>query len=173
MTAYSSSLDQGKVVATERITRPSFWNGSLLPLDECMSAELLFDLAANSVGKSHASYQYKGHQWALAIDAASQDSAYRPDLIGQLDVEIPHTWDEVMALAQRLKDKDGGSVSTPLMPIDCFPCFFTLCANFGEQAFTNESAAISRPMGLHVLGMMFEFALYRQRFGLEIEQRHP
>jgi len=128
--------------------------GSLLALDTCMSAEFLSDLAKNSVGKSHASYNYDGHQWALAIDAASQVSAYRQDLMTQMDDEVPHTWDQVLALAQRLKRKGNGYVSTPLIPIDCFPCFFTLCANFGEQAFTNEMVAVSRPMGLHVLGMM-------------------
>ncbi len=128
--------------------------GSLLPLDECMNTQFLSDLAQNSVGKSHASYSYNRHQWALAIDAASQVSAYRPDLLAQVDTEVPQKWDQVLALAKRLKGSGRGSVSTPLMPIDCFPCFFTLCANFGEQAFTNEAVAVSRPLGHHVLGLM-------------------
>ena len=63
--------------------------GSLLPLDECLSAEFLSDWAQNSVGKSHASYNYDGHQWALAIDAASQVSAYRPDLLAQPHLAPP------------------------------------------------------------------------------------
>jgi multiple sugar transport system substrate-binding protein len=128
--------------------------GSLIPLDDFMSAEFLSELAANSVGKSHASYSFDGHQWALAIDAASQVSAYRADLIAKTDSEIPQTWDQVIALGQRLKSQGRGYVSTPLMHVDCFPCFFTLCATFGEQAFTNEYSAVSRPLGKHVLGMM-------------------
>ncbi|HTX00254.1 MAG TPA: hypothetical protein VMD59_15845, partial [Acidimicrobiales bacterium] len=38
-------------------------------------------LAARSVGRSHDSYRFMGRQWALAIDAAAQVSAHRPDLI--------------------------------------------------------------------------------------------
>jgi len=126
--------------------------GSLLPLDDYLSADFLSDQARNSVGKSHTSYNYDRHQWALAIDAASQVSAYRPDLLAS--DEVPQTWDQVIALAQRLKRQGHAHVSTPLMHVDCFPCFFSLCANAGEQAFTSEGVAVSRPVGRHALGMM-------------------
>ena len=43
----------------------------LLPLDEHVPAAFLAEQAASSVGPSHASYFYGGHQWALAIDAAT------------------------------------------------------------------------------------------------------
>src|SRR4051812_9409299 len=46
-------------------------SGVLVPLDEHLPAEFLADQAENSVGKSHESYTFGGHQWALAIDAAS------------------------------------------------------------------------------------------------------
>src|SRR6185369_8711512 len=84
----------------------------------------------------------------------SQVSAYRLDLLAKVEAEIPQTWDEVIALGQRLKGMGRASVSTPLMPIDCFPTFFSLCANFGEQAFTSEEFSVSRSLGQHVLGMM-------------------
>src|SRR5215204_1118390 len=74
--------------------------GSLLPIDDYLSADFLSDQAYNSVGKSHTSYMFKGHQWALAIDAASQVSAYRPDLLAQIEAEIPQTWGQVFALAE-------------------------------------------------------------------------
>ena len=128
--------------------------GSLLPLDDYLSAEFLNDQARNSVGKSHSSYTFEGHQWALAVDAASQVSAYRPDLLAKFEAEIPRTWDEVIALAQRLKREGGASVSTPLMHVDCFPTFFSLCASYGEQAFTTGAFAISRPIGYRVLDTM-------------------
>ena len=38
-------------------------------------------LNEQSVGLSHQSYNIDGHQWALAIDAATQVSCYREDLI--------------------------------------------------------------------------------------------
>ncbi len=125
--------------------------GSLLPLDAYLGAGFLSDQASSSVGQSYASYTFDNYQWALAVDAASQVSAYRPDLLARFDAEIPQTWQQVFALAQRLQ---RGGVSTPLMHVDCFPCFFSLCANAGEQAFTSEVVAVSRPVGRHVLGMM-------------------
>src|SRR5262249_29411895 len=49
----------------------------LLPLDSCVAPETLQTLTDESAGPSHASYFYAGHQWALAIDAAMQSTAYR------------------------------------------------------------------------------------------------
>ncbi|MEO6000478.1 MAG: hypothetical protein ABIN89_26780 [Chitinophagaceae bacterium] len=44
---------------------------SVLPLDEYLSKEYLNDQLKNTVSYSHLSYNYNGHQWALAIDAAT------------------------------------------------------------------------------------------------------
>ena len=49
--------------------------------DKPVYTDKLSILAKESVGKSHQSYFINNHQWALAIDAASQVSAYRNDLI--------------------------------------------------------------------------------------------
>ena len=60
--------------------------GALLALDEVIDAAFIDDQARNSVGPSHASYEWDDHLWALAIDAAGHVSAYRPDLLEQLGV---------------------------------------------------------------------------------------
>lgn len=122
--------------------------GSLLPLDDYMSAAFLAEQARYSVGKSHESYRYHGHQWALAVDAASQVSAYRPDL---LDADLPRTWDEVFALARRLKAGGRRYVAAPLMHVDTFPCFFSLCANIGEPPGTGDAVFVSRAAGRYAL----------------------
>src|SRR3954464_300632 len=44
---------------------------TLISLDAHLPADFLSDQAANSVGASHDSYNFGGHQWALAIDAAT------------------------------------------------------------------------------------------------------
>src|ERR671913_768269 len=59
-------------------------DGCLLPLDEHVDARVLADQTMNSVGPSHRSYFYGGHQWALATDAAGHVSAYRPDLLAEI-----------------------------------------------------------------------------------------
>src|SRR5215204_25412 len=43
--------------------------GCVLALEQYISKEYLDEQATGSVGASHPSYSYNGHQWALAIDA--------------------------------------------------------------------------------------------------------
>lgn len=95
--------------------------GLLLPLDGIGFDAELTDLAAQSVGPSHASYQYEGRQWALAIDAAAQVAAWRPDLLRQ----APRAWDEVFELAA------GGRVLWPAAPTDAISSFLTVAAGRG------------------------------------------
>lgn len=89
----------------------------LLPLDEHLPAGYLADQAANSVGQSHASYSYGGHQWALAIDAATPVAAWRPDLLAR----PPGTWEELLALARQ------GRVAVPGVAVDCLMHAMMLC----------------------------------------------
>jgi len=103
-------------------------SGCLLPLDAWIAPDVLGALAGQSAGPSHESYTYNGHQWALALDAAAQTSAFRPDL---LDAPLPATWDDALALARRL-DGTGRFVAMPLVPTDCICSFLTLCASQGS-----------------------------------------
>jgi multiple sugar transport system substrate-binding protein len=62
----------------------------LMPLDALRRDEDIAVLAVEAIDGTHASYNFDGHQWALAIDAAAQVAAYRPKAI----TRIPQTWDE-------------------------------------------------------------------------------
>ena len=53
-------------------------------------------LKEQSVGLSHQSYNIDGHQWALAIDAATQVSCFRKDLISSL----PQSWNDLLNLSK-------------------------------------------------------------------------
>lgn len=112
--------------------------GYLVPLDDYISAEDLSNLRTESVGASHESYFYQGHQWALAVDAAAQVAGYRPDLLAAAGVTVPSTWNEVSELAQIRQ----GFVTTPLLPVDSFCSFLTLCNSFGETPFTAGSQEV-------------------------------
>jgi len=109
-------------------------DGYLHPLDAFVPAGELATLAEESVGASHQSYFYEGHQWALAIDAASQVSGYRADLLPQ----APATWDEVFELARTRP----GFVTPALLPLDSMMCFFTLCANAGHPCCSNDAGPL-------------------------------
>jgi multiple sugar transport system substrate-binding protein len=113
-------------------------NRCVLPLDEHVSQSTLDTLGSESAGVSHESYFYGGHQWALAIDAASHVAGYRPDLLEAAGARVPETWDEVFEMAKIRP----GFVTVALFPLDSLMCFFTLCANAGHPPFSEESGRV-------------------------------
>ena len=118
---------------------------TLLPLDEHLSPEFLNDQAAHSVGQSHASYQFGGHLWALAIDAATPVSSWRPDLLEKAEAGVPQTWDDLLHLAGR------GLVTVPAIAVDSLMHFFMLCCGLGEEPFGREGQVVSREIGTGAL----------------------
>jgi multiple sugar transport system substrate-binding protein len=118
---------------------------TLVPLDEHLPAVYMADQAANSVGSSQASYSYGGHQWALAIDAAAPVSSWRPDLLARYQVEMPRTWEDLLALARR------GLVALPAIPIDTLMSFYMLCLALGEEPFVCAEEVVSRGIGVAAL----------------------
>jgi multiple sugar transport system substrate-binding protein len=127
--------------------------GCFLPVDRFVDAAFLAEQAANSVGRSHQSYQWGGHQWALATDAACQVAAYRPDLFEQTGFAVPTSWEDVFALAEARRGSSG-QVAIPLIPVDTFMCFLSICANFGEEPFTEPETVVGRPLGRFALEML-------------------
>lgn len=107
-------------------------NGILADLTELLSIEFLDDQDANGVGQSHRSYNFEGRQWGLAIDAACPVSAYRPDLLEKNKAEVPKTFDQLIALADR------GLVCCPSIALDCYGNFLNLLMAAGETIFPNE-----------------------------------
>lgn len=123
----------------------------VLPLERYLSEAYLKDQQKNSVGGSHQSYRYNGHQWALAIDAATPVASYRADLLQKHRVAVPTTWEEVLALA-----KDG-KVAVPAIPIDLLMNFYTFCLAHGKEPFQNDEEVIDSETGLQALHSMQEF----------------
>ena len=120
--------------------------GLLLALDGRGREAGLADLAAASVGLSHASYEFDGHQWALAIDAATPVAARRPDLLG----EAPAEWAEVLELAR------AGRVAFALIPVNALMTFFGLARNIGHEIGTADGRLIDAGAGAEVLERMRE-----------------
>src|SRR5205814_4655973 len=94
-------------------------SGCLLPFD----SSIHFD----TVGRSHESYNYRGKQWALAIDAATQVAAARADSLGSWPLDV----EEVLQLARQ------GRVLCPLAPVHALMCFFSTCAFLGKPCGGN------------------------------------
>ncbi len=125
-------------------------SGALLPLDEHLSVDFLTDQATHHVGLSHASYQSGGHQWALAIDAATPIAFWRDDLLVRHGISVPKTWLEVLALARQ------GRVEVPAAPINCLMNFYALCLAAGEEPFVSPERLISRDTGLAAMAQLQE-----------------
>jgi multiple sugar transport system substrate-binding protein len=71
---------------------------ALQPLETVFDEHELDTWAKGSIGPTWHSYHYLGQQWALPIDASTQVSILRPDLIEQ----APVTWAGVLALPRRV-----------------------------------------------------------------------
>jgi len=121
----------------------------LLPLESHLPAAFLADQAANTVGASHTSYLYEGHQLALAIDAATPIAGYRPDLLHQANATIPTTWGDLLALARR------GLVTVPAIPIDSLMNLFMLANALNAEPFTTDEV-IAKPEGTQALQLLRE-----------------
>jgi multiple sugar transport system substrate-binding protein len=120
--------------------------GALLALDEYLGAAQLETLERESVGASHASYGYRGHHWALGVDAAAQVSAYRPDRCDG----APIYWSDVFDLPHQ-------SVLWPYKPVDAFSTFATLLAQKGAP-LARPDCMVDRSAAAEVLEFMIRLA---------------
>ncbi len=135
--------------------------GCVLPLNEHLPEKYLQDQALHSVGGSHASYFYKGHQWALAIDAAAPAASYRADLLKEQDIPLPATWEDLLALARK------GRVALPAIPIDLLMNFYMFCIAHGATPFQHEEGVTDRHTGINALETMRElYSLVDKQFFL-------
>ena len=120
----------------------------ILPLENKIPAEHLLDNMQHAVGRSHQSYYYDNHQWALAIDAAAPVASYRSDLLEKNGATVPRTWQEITELAKK------GRVAIPSIPIDLLMNFYMLCIAEGSEPFSSEEKVIDNTTGLKTLDTM-------------------
>lgn len=101
-------------------------------------------LAGQSVGPSHESYQFNGHQWGLAIDAATPVASFRPDRLSR----VPENWEEVLELAA------DGQVGFALIPINALMTFFGMARNLNFAVAEDPDQLIAPEHGTRVLEEM-------------------
>ena len=126
-------------------------NEALLPLDDLLPADLLAELAANSVGRSYESYVAGGHLWALPVDAGDAggrvaDRTPRPGT----GCRFRETWEDLLALARR------GLVAVPAAAVDALMHCYMLCLALGEEPFSSQDEVVSAETGGQALEMLRE-----------------
>lgn len=133
----------------------------LLPLEDHVPASFLADQAAHSVGGSHASYTWKGRQYALAIDAATPVAGWRADLMEAAGAAVPRTWEDLLALARR------ALVTVPAIPIDSLMNVFMLANALGAEPFPEPGRVLARAEGAEALERLRELVLLSAPGSLE------
>ncbi len=116
-------------------------SGLLSAFDRAGRDDELRTLAQQSVGPSHASYQFDGHQWGLAIDAATPVAAYRPDKLER----APSRWNEVVELAA------DGEVGFAMIPINALMTFLGLARNLDMPLASDPEQFVDPEGGARVL----------------------
>lgn len=123
----------------------------LAPLDVGGREEAQNALRGASVGPSFGSYNWKGRQWALPVDAAAAVQVFRPDLL----LDAPKRWADVVALAHE------GKVLMSLKPPHNLMIFFTLAGNLGTRCATEAgNDLIDIEAGSRVFELMSEISRF-------------
>lgn len=125
----------------------------ILPLDKHLPKPFLTDLAKNTVGRSHESYTSNGHQYALAVDAATPVASSRPDIFKEMGLKLPETYNELLDLAKK------GLVIMPGIPQDTLMNFYMMCCTLGEDVCTSKEHVVSEEIGIKGLQLLRELAL--------------
>ena len=111
---------------------------ALQPLDQLVPAGQLAEWQAGSAGPTWASYTMPsttglGRQWAVPIDAATQVSVFRPDLLDA----VPRDWAGVPALAR------GHRTALCLGGPHAFLTLLAMCAPAGPGDLLNPPDAVA------------------------------
>jgi len=133
-------------------------SGLIQAAEDWTDPEYLDDQRRHSVGPSYASYTFEGQQWALAIDAACQVSASRPDLwTRETDMELADSWSGVATLASRLGNADF-RVAMPLNPNHAYCAFISVGLSDAGEGFWPFGECCNLDVGMEALGFLKRLA---------------
>jgi multiple sugar transport system substrate-binding protein len=119
------------------------------PLDTLAPDGVIDERRHASVGPSHESYWYAGHQWALAIDAAAQVSAIHERF---RDRQMPATWDAALDLGAELR-RAGGWMAVPMWPADLMVATYSIARGMGVELFV-DGRVFPGNSGIDVLNLL-------------------
>lgn len=123
----------------EATTDDAIW-----PLDALFDSEQIAEWGVQAVGPSQRSYEMSGYTWALPLDAATQVSVRRADLLPS----SPVTWSDVVAVAQEVP------TALCLAGPHAVLTFSALCIALGEEPAKTTDTYVSYEVGaqaLHIL----------------------
>jgi multiple sugar transport system substrate-binding protein len=116
--------------------------GAFEPLSSHPELQVALADSHRYLGQSLLSYRFGGTVWGLPIDAATQHSVYRADLLANHEEAVPVSWHDAIALGQRLRGKGlslGLAVKTP----HAILTIAALMANLGSPWETSPDGIFS------------------------------
>lgn len=132
-------------------------DGLMLDLLPYLSAADIEMLENNQVGQSYKSYFFEGGLYALPIDAAAVTAAWRPDLLAEINADVPDTLDDVVSLGIAAKAKDKW-VGWAAKPTDLMCSYVTIAASLGAAPGQDDGPFLSREISLQVVELMRRLA---------------
>lgn len=123
----------------------------LVPLEEVFGNAAVDTIGSATIGPCLASYRFAGKHWALPLDAATQVTASRADL---LDGPAPATWDEVLALSRKT-----GKVALSLAGPHAILSYLSIATALGEPpAEGDPDLLVSAGIGESAFTLLAELA---------------
>lgn len=110
------------------------------------------DLEQNCVGISFQSYVFEGKLLALPIDMATPVPSWRPDLIDKNDLQLPVTWDDLIALA------DKGHAIMPAFGADLFLNWLMLLHALDAHPFESPDAIAEKEKAIEAMNLLKRLA---------------
>jgi multiple sugar transport system substrate-binding protein len=131
--------------------------GTIRPLDDLV-AKYGASLSPNQIIKLN------GHVYVIGMDVNDQSLFYRADILQQLNIPVPKTWDEVLAAAEKIKQ--SGLVPYPIgatmqsgwnLGLE----FVNMYLGYGGTFFKNgNEPALNNETGVQALAMMKKLTAY-------------
>ncbi len=134
----------------------------LVDWTQILSADEQEKFASDSVGGTWSSYAYRNGIWALPLDAATQVSSYRPDLLAEMGDEVPKTFDDVLTLGRRARAQ-GRWIVTTAFPTDAISTVISIAANLGHPIVDETETFLPNDLGREVIS----------RFHALVDVAHP
>jgi len=119
----------------------------LYSLEEVFQPSELKALTGGTIGPTAQSYAMHGKHWAVPLDAATQVSAWRQDLIDFCPGNL--SWDDVLKLSA-----DTGKVALSLAGPHALLSYFSILASMGEQPGTDEDSLFHDQPGQTAYALM-------------------
>ena len=119
-------------------------SGCFEPLETSLPDLLGDDRAALYIGPSLATYRYRTHVWGAPIDGATQNAAYRPDLLERVGGKVPRSHGDVLELGRRARHA-GMWLGTALQTPHAFMSILSYMANMGQPVRADDDALLEIP----------------------------